>query len=150
MVIFQLEVSWNRGTPKSSSISVGFSIINHGYWGFPMVFLWFSYGFPMVFLWFSYGFPMVFLWFSYGFPMVFLWFGVSPLMESPTSQERLVFQAMPGIFRSHMQLEMRSRRRTRAARMQRHQLWIRAAPVVFQGAPRVATWKLENHYSLVI
>ena len=29
-----------------------------------------SYGFPMVFLWFSYGFPR----FSYGFPMVFLRF----------------------------------------------------------------------------
>ena len=32
----------------------------------------FSYGFPMVFLWFSYRFP-VFLWFSHGFPMVFPW-----------------------------------------------------------------------------
>ena len=51
--------------------------MNHAFWSFPMVllwfcygFLWFSYGFPMV----SYGFPMVFLWFSYGFAMVLLWF----------------------------------------------------------------------------
>ena len=38
-----------------------------------MVFLWVSYGFygfPMVLLWFPYGFPR----FSYGFPMVFLCF----------------------------------------------------------------------------
>ena len=27
-----MEVSWNRGTPKSSTFS-GFSIINHSFWG---------------------------------------------------------------------------------------------------------------------
>ena len=58
---------------KSSIFRLGFSMINQQFWGFPMVFLWFSYGFPMVFLWFS-----------YGFPMVFLWFGVPPRLRKPT------------------------------------------------------------------
>jgi len=53
-------------------------------YGFPIVFLWFSYvfsyGYPMVFLWFSYGVPMVSLWFSYGFLLVFLWFPYGFLM----------------------------------------------------------------------
>ena len=31
----QMEVSWNRGTPKSS-IWMGFSIINHPFWGSPI------------------------------------------------------------------------------------------------------------------
>ena len=34
-----MEVSWNRATPKSSPISIGFSIINYkpsSYWGIPM------------------------------------------------------------------------------------------------------------------
>ena len=57
----------------------------------------FSYGFPMVFLWFSYGFP-IFPWFSYGFPMVFLWFSGTlsqPLPRSGDAAQPLVAAPSP-------------------------------------------------------
>jgi hypothetical protein len=36
-LIFHMEVSWNRGTPKPSIFIDGFSLINHPFWGTPQL-----------------------------------------------------------------------------------------------------------------
>ena len=61
------------------------------FYGFPMVFLWFSYGVP-IFSSFSYAFPRCFS-LNHHFPMVFLWFSSA---QSRMLQKFCKSQVQPG------------------------------------------------------
>ena len=48
--------------------------------------------------------------------------------------KNILLPKLPGIFRSHMELDILNNLRTRAARMQRHQFWITDAPAKSLGS----------------